>query len=81
MARIKLDTLISIGSEIEQIVEDTGADYIDAALEYCRINNMEEETLGEILRKHQNITKQIRREAENLNYIKREESHEIEFDD
>ena len=80
MARIKLETLMSIGSEIQQMVDETGIDYMDAALEYCRKHDMEVETLGDILKKHQNIRDAIRREAEATNSIIKEETSELEFE-
>ena len=81
MARIKLETLMRVGSEIQQMVEEKNIEYIEAALLYCKDHDMEVETLGEILKKHQSITTEIRKEAESLNFLEKEETHELEFDD
>ena len=80
MARIKLETLMSIGSEIQQMVDETGIEYIDACLEYCRKHDMEIETLGDILKKHQNIMNEIRKEAEATNSIAKEKTTQLEFE-
>lgn len=70
MVRVRLEELTTIGSEIQQIVEDTGCEYIDACVAYCEEKGMEIETLGDILKKHQSISSEIEREGRELNMLK-----------
>lgn len=81
MARIKLETLMHIGAEIEEMVETMGIDYIEACLIYCHEHDMEIEVLGSIIQKHQALTSRIQTEAESLNYLPKDDAEKLKFDD
>lgn len=81
MARIKLETLMHIGAEIEEMVEQLGIDYIEACLIYCDTHDMEIEVLGAIIQKHQSLTSRIQAEAEALNFLPKDDASKIEFND
>lgn len=65
-----LDTL-QMHNEIEELVRESGTDYIDAVLHYCKTYDLEPETIGAIIAKDQTLTEKIQIEAENLHFIKR----------
>lgn len=60
-----------IHQEIEKIVKESGTDYIDAALHYCQIHDIEIEALGLIISSTPNLMSKLQIEAENLNFIKK----------
>lgn len=55
--------------EIEELVEETKIDYIDAVLHYCEQNNIEIETAAAIIRISPKIKSRIQLEAENANVL------------
>jgi len=81
MARIKIETLTKVGDEIQQLVSELKIDFIEAAIIYAEKNNMEIETLGEVLKKHQTVSQNIQKEAEKLNFLQKEKTHILQFDD
>lgn len=80
MPRIKLETLMHIGTEIEDTVNTLGIDYIEACILYCEEHDMEIETLGSIIKKHQKVTARIQAEAESLHYLEKDDSKRLEFE-
>jgi hypothetical protein len=76
----QLETIANIGNEIETIATKYGIEYIDACIMYCEKYNVEVETLGSLLKKHQNVVSKIRQEAENLNCIEKQSSVKIDFE-
>jgi hypothetical protein len=57
--------------EIEMIVKDKHCEYMDAIMIYCERNNMEVETVADII-KHNSILKaKLQYEAEVMNMMKR----------
>ena len=57
--------------EIEMIVKDKKCEYMDAIMIYCERNNMEVETVADII-KHNSILKaKLQYEAEVMNMMKR----------
>jgi hypothetical protein len=73
MKKLELERLFLIGSQIEELVQKHELAYIDACLMYCEQNDFEIELIGEILKSNQFIKAKIQKEAENLNYIKKEQ--------
>jgi hypothetical protein len=65
------NTFKDIGKQIEEIVENSGTDYIDAAIDYCQKNNVEIEFIGEVIAKNPNLKAKFEEEAENLNFIQK----------
>ena len=78
--KINLEQLLLIGSEIERIVEEANTDYIDACIEYCKINDVEIEAIGEIIKKNPKIKAKLQEEAESLHFLVRS-SNRLEFND
>lgn len=70
--KLELERLAIIGNEIEDMVEEMNITFMEACILYCEKNDLEIESLGDILKKNQSIKSKIRYEAENLNFIKRE---------
>jgi hypothetical protein len=58
-----------------------GASYIDALIDYSKENNIEIETIAEIVKKYPLIKEKIRSEAISLKLIKKEESDVTQFFD
>jgi hypothetical protein len=57
--------------EIELIVRDKNCEYMDAIMIYCERNNMEVETVADII-KHNSILKaKLQIEAESMNMMKK----------
>jgi len=57
--------------EIEMIVKEKHCEYMDAIMIYCERNNMEVETVADII-KHNSILKaKLQIEAESLNMMKK----------
>jgi hypothetical protein len=62
---------LELHQSIENIVKESGTDYIDAILHYCSVNDLEVETVGAMISKDLNLISKIQVEAEDLHYIKR----------
>lgn len=50
-----------------------GVPYIDALVEYARINDLEIESVADIVKKSSILKEKVRTEARNMNMIKRDE--------
>jgi hypothetical protein len=72
MKKIDLENLMLIASEIEAIVDDKEVNYIDACIMYCEERELEIEYIGDIIKKNQRIRAKVQREAEDLNFIKKQ---------
>lgn len=57
--------------EIETLVNNTTLDYIDAVVFYCEKNNLEVETMAEIIKHNSAMKSKIQLEAETLKMVKR----------
>ena len=55
--------------EIEKIVQEKNADYIDAVVLYCQANNIEIETAASLVKGSTKMKAKIQNEAEDLNYL------------
>lgn len=62
-------TLQRFQKEIQEFIDRTGADYIDAVLSYCEKNNIEYETVASLIKSSVKLKSAIQLEAENLNFI------------
>jgi hypothetical protein len=54
-----------------------GVPYIDALIEYAKINNLEIELVADIVKKSTILKEKVRTEAKHMNMIKREEEDGI----
>lgn len=59
----------TILKEIERQIKG-GNSYTDAVLDYCEKNNLEVESIGEIVKKSPIIKEKIKKEAKNLLMVK-----------
>lgn len=59
--------------EVEKLVKKHGLSYIDAILHYCEINNLDPEYIGSIVSKHPALKEKLTYEAEDLNFIEKED--------
>lgn len=66
---LKLKLNANFSNEIEEIVWMKNVDYIDAVIEWCTINNLEVDVVGEIIRKQPIIRAKIQNDAELLNFL------------
>ena len=55
--------------EIEEFVQESRLDYIDAVLLYCEKNYLEIETVAAMIQHSSIIKAKIQEEAENFNYL------------
>jgi len=67
----KLKVPLEMIQEIEVIVRKRNLEYIDAVIYYCEKNNLEIETMAEIIKQNSAIKSKIQFEAENLKMVKR----------
>jgi hypothetical protein len=71
---VKLNNLkvpLEMIQEIETLVNNTTLDYIDAVVFYCEKNNLEVETMAEIIKHNSAMKSKIQLEAETLKMVKR----------
>lgn len=66
----ELNAYSDLGHKIEQFVEDNDCDYLDAVITYAEKNNLEIETVAQIISKIPTIKLKLELEAEALNFIK-----------
>jgi hypothetical protein len=59
-----------IATEINLIAERAGIDYIDAILEYCSRNDVDLETIGEIISKTPELKEKVKADAARLHFLK-----------
>jgi 16S rRNA G1207 methylase RsmC len=57
--------------EIEALVKKRNLEYIDAVIYYCEKNDLEVETMAEIIKQNSAIKSKIQIEAENLKMVRR----------
>ena len=76
----QLENIADIGNQIEAIATEKKIEYVDACILYCNRHQIEVETLGNLLKKHQKIVSKIRKEAEDLNYLANQKSVRIDFE-
>jgi hypothetical protein len=72
MKKIDLEKVLVMGAEIQVLVDDLKIDWIDACVLYCERNSLEVEYVGEIIKKNQNIKAELQKEAEKLNFLKKQ---------
>lgn len=68
---ISIELYQNLDKKIEEMVTETGIDYIDAVVSYCETNNLEVEAIAEIIQKLPNLKLKIEIEAEELHYLKK----------
>jgi len=56
---------------IEMIVREKNIEYIDAVVYYCERNNLEIETIADIIKQNAALKSKIQAEAEGLKMVKR----------
>ena len=64
---LNLYTSERFNEEIEEIVEKTNMSYLDAMLYHADKNNLESETVADLV--NQNTKNKLREEAEKLNFL------------
>ena len=69
--KIDLERIFSIASEIEELREKLGLSPIEACIHFCEENDIEADSLGEILKTNAAMVRSIRREAESLHCLPR----------
>ena len=57
--------------EIEMIVKDKSCEYIDAIMIYCGRNNIEVETIADLIKHNSVLKAKLKIEAENMNMMKK----------
>lgn len=65
----KVLTLPKFQKDIQEFIERTGADYIDAVLNYCNKNNIEIDTIAALIKSSVKLKSHIQSEAEDLNFL------------
>lgn len=71
MRKLELNNVIDIVEKLEEIVKENEISFLEACLVYCDENDIEVETLGDIIKRNQNMKSKIQVEAEELNFIKK----------
>jgi hypothetical protein len=73
MVNVQIKTLSAekIHHDIQHMLEN-GNSYIDALAEYARKNNLEIETIAELVKKSQVLKQKIKEEASTLGLMKKE---------
>ena len=79
MIEENLELITKIGTEIEDLVYLHDISYIDACILYCEDNDVEIELLAKVIKDHQPIKANIRREAEKLNCVQAESTVVFEY--
>ncbi len=64
---LQTQTSAEFFTKIQAIVQETRLSYMDAILHYCDMNNMEPETVAQLV--NTKLKAQIREEAEVLNFL------------
>lgn len=77
---VKSEQLAIIGTTIENLVEELDVSYMEACIIYSDKYGVEIELLGELVKAHQRISAEIKREAEELHYLKKDSSYTVEFE-
>ncbi len=74
---VNITTIQDIGKNIEELVWKHDISYIEAALMLAEMLGMEEENIGSLIQNNPEIMKKITIEAENLNFLGKE--NRLEF--
>lgn len=67
--------------DVEEIVYESGTDYVDAVLDYCARNGVEVETAAAMVRKSESLRSKLQREAEDLRLIPRTAKLPVEYEE
>lgn len=73
---IKTRTPDTIHQDISSMLAN-GVTYIEAIVEYAKVNELEIETVAEIVKKSAVIKEKIRQEAVNMRLVKNEDNRDI----
>ena len=79
MNNIGVENFLDISKRIEEIVWEYDVTYLEAALMLAERLDMEEENIGTIIQNNPVLLEKISKEAEALNFIKKE--NRLDFDD
>lgn len=74
---ITKDQAIDFSMEIENFVAVTGASYMDAIVHYCDTTGYEIETIAKLITAP--LKAKIKMEAENLNFLPKQETIKLPF--
>lgn len=66
-----LKSTIDFVNAIEDLVKKKNVEYFEAVLLYCEKNNVEIETIAQVVKQNSALKSKIQIEAENLNMVKR----------
>lgn len=66
----ELNAYSDLGAKIEKFVEENECDYLDAIVTYCHENDLEIETVAQVISKIPTLKLKLEIEAERLNYLK-----------
>ena len=80
MMNDKANKLAIIGAQLDNIVDIYDVSYMEACIMYCDKYEVEIELLGELITSHQRIAAMIKREAEELNFLKKDSSFPVKFE-
>lgn len=78
LQKIDMKNLLNISHEISLIAKEQKLNYIDACLFYCEKYQFDEDYLGEIVKMNHSLVSNIRKEAEELNFLRKE--NRLSFD-
>lgn len=78
---IYIENLVNVSQKIEEMVETLGISYMEACVEYCQKYDVEEQQLGDIIKKNQNLKSKLHAEAEKLHNLKKDNHVQVEFFD
>jgi len=68
---LPIKTSESFAKEVEEIVWMEDCSYMDAILKYCSDNDLEIETVAEVVKKNGNLKALVYEDAEKLNYVRK----------
>jgi hypothetical protein len=72
MSKVVVDNILMVSRTIQTLVDTHQIDYIDACILYCEQTGLEIEYVGEIIEKNQVLRAKIEKEAEELNFLKKQ---------
>lgn len=58
-------------ADIEELVWDKDISYIEAIIHYCETNDLEIETVSELVSKNEVLKSHVEQEAEDLNFLEK----------
>lgn len=62
---------VNFSTDIRQLCEEKGMEFIDAVIHWCDVNSFEPEYAASLIKKDPTILSNITCEAENLNILKK----------